>query len=155
MSVFRKLHNCCRRRRFVSGQHHRQSEPFNLRIVCLLFSSMFSLDCKTYLYSLFLSAVLLTVRLAGCCAIVGTEARLHLPASDLQLVGVRQVGAAHVAHPLLLTSSTLSHVDGHPGGPGGVPLYLWTRLQVTGLVLLNEKVAEEILISSFKFYGNF
>ena len=69
---------------------------------------------------------------------MGAEARLHLPAANLQLVGVGQVGAAHVAHPLLLTSSTLSHVDRHPGSPRCVPLYLWTRLQVTGLVLLND-----------------
>lgn len=60
------------------------------------------------------------------------------------------MSAAHVAHPLLLTSSTLSHIDGHPGGPGGVPLYLWTRLQVTGLVLLNGNVPEESLISIFR-----
>lgn len=57
-------------------------------------------------------------------------------------MGIGQVGPAHVAHPLLLTSSTLSHVDGHPGGPRCVPLHLWTRLQVTGLVLLNEEVAD-------------
>ena len=78
----------------------------------------------------------LTVGLTGGGAIVGAEARLHLAPSDLQLVGVRQLGAAHVAHPLLLARPALRHVDGHPGRPGRVPLHLRTRLQVTGLVLL-------------------
>lgn len=81
----------------------------------------------------------LTVSLAGCRAIVGTEARLHLPASDLQLVGIGQMRPAHVAHPLLLTSSALSYVDGHPGRPRRVPLHLRTRLQVTGFVFLQRK----------------
>lgn len=49
------------------------------------------------------------------------------------------MGAAHVAHPLLLASSTLSHIDGHPGSPRCVPLHLRTSLQVAGLVFLNEK----------------
>lgn len=49
------------------------------------------------------------------------------------------MGAAHVSHPLFLTSSALSHIDGHPGGPRCVPLHLWTGLQVAGLVLLNER----------------
>ena len=99
---------------------------------------LFTLD-RTH--SLYLSAGKLTVCLTGCCTIVGTEARLHLPASNLQLMWIRQVGPTHVAHPLLLTRSALSHIDRHPGGPRSVPLYLWTCLQVTGLVLLNEKVA--------------
>lgn len=54
-------------------------------------------------------------------------------------MGVGQVRATHVAHPLLLPGAALSHVDGHPRRPGRVPLHLWTRLQVAGLVLLNEK----------------
>lgn len=81
--------------------------------------------------------VQLTVRLAGRRPVVGAVARLHLPASDLQLVRVGQVRSAHVAHPLLLAGATLSHVDGHPRSPGGVSLHLWTRLQITGLVLLH------------------
>lgn len=80
----------------------------------------------------------LTVRLAGGRSVVGAETRLHLPASDLQLVGIGQMRPAHVAHPLLLTSSALSHVDGHPGRPRRVPLHLRTRLQVTGFVFLQQ-----------------
>ena len=81
--------------------------------------------------------VSLTVSLAGGRAVVGAEARLHLPASDLQLVRVGQVGAAHVAHPLLLARSALRDVDRHPRSPWGVPLHLRTGLQVTGFVFLN------------------
>lgn len=81
---------------------------------------------------------LLTIRLTDHRSIIRTVARLYFPPSDLQLVRIGQVGPAHVAHPLLLTSSTLGHIDRHPGGPRSVPLYLWTGLQVTSLVLLKE-----------------
>lgn len=82
----------------------------------------------------------LTIRIADHRPVIWTETRLHLPPSDLQLVGVGQVGPAHVARPLLLTGSALGHVDGHPGRPGSVPLHLWTCLQVAGLVLLKDTV---------------
>lgn len=92
----------------------------------------------------------LTVCLADGRAVVRAEARLHLPPSDLQVVGVGQVGAAHVAHPLLLAGPALRHVDGHPGRPRGVPLHLWARLQVTGLVLLPGQTERDRGMFSFR-----
>lgn len=82
----------------------------------------------------------LTVCVTGDRAIVRTEARLHLPFTQLELVRICQLCPANVAHPLLLPCATLSYIDWYPGCPRSVPPYLRARLQITGLVFLqNEK----------------
>lgn len=81
----------------------------------------------------------LTVCFAGDSAIVGTEACLHLPFTQLEFVRICQLGPANVAHPLLLACATLSYIDRHPWGPRSVPPHLRTRLQITGLVFLRSE----------------
>lgn len=81
----------------------------------------------------------LTVCVTGDGAIVRTEARLHLPFSQLEFVRICQLCPANVAHPLLLACATLSHVDWHPWCPRSVPSHLRTRLQITGLVFLQNE----------------
>lgn len=113
----------------------------------------FSLQATTSLsfnFSKTRSFLLLTVRLTGRCSIIRAVARLHLPAANLQLVRVGQMCSAHVAHPLLLAGAALSHIDWHPWSPRGVSLHLWTRLQITGLVLLHWNKSE-IIYQDFPF----
>lgn len=68
----------------------------------------------------------LTVCVTGDRAIVGTEACLHLPFTQLEFVWICQVRPTNVAHPLLLASATLSYIDWHPWCPRSVPPHLRT-----------------------------
>lgn len=82
----------------------------------------------------------LTVCFTGDSAIVRTEARLHFPFTQLEFMRICQLCPANVAYPLLLACPSLSYIDWHPWCPRSVPPHLRTRLQITGLVFLqNEK----------------
>lgn len=80
----------------------------------------------------------LTVCFAGYRPIIGAEACLHLTLAQLELMRVSQLGSADVAYSLLLPCPSLGYVHWHPRGPWGVSTHLWTGLQITRLVLLQQ-----------------
>lgn len=87
----------------------------------------------------------LTFSLAGSRAIIGAEPGLNLLLAQLELLRVRQQCPAGVAESLFLAWAILTDVDGHPGCPWGVATYFRASLQITGLILLENRMVEGIL----------
>lgn len=95
----------------------------------------------------------LTVSLAGSRPVIGAEPGLHLLLAQLELLGVGEQRPAGVPESLLLPGPILADVDRHPGGPGGVAAHLRAGLQVTGLILLENRKDDETATSVYSSAG--